>query len=141
MTQQAPTWQPITRLPMIVSVVDGMLEAAEEQYQSLEQARSKPHVLDDATVARVIQVYTTQRDDLWLFEEQARRWEREHLTLAQRREVNRLTNQVARLRTVLDAILALADELKAGTIDQVMAKSDEELALEVLLSRRPAPER
>ena len=125
----------------MVSIVDGMLGAAEEQYQSLQQVRPKPHVLDDATVAQVIQVYTTQRDDLWLFEEQARRWEREHLTPAQRREVNRLTNQVAQLRTVLDTILRLADGLKAGVIDRVLAKSDEELALAVLLGMRPAPER
>ena len=135
MAQQSPNWQPITRLPLIVSVVDGMLEAAEEQYQRLQAARPTPHVLDDATVARVITVYTTQRDDLWLFEEQARRWQGEPLTPTQREEINRLTSQVARLRTVLDAILTLSAELKAGTIEQVLAKSDLQLGLEAL--RRP----
>ncbi len=140
MTPPTPTWQPIARLPLIASVIDGMLQAAEEQYQTLQQARPKPHVLDEATVERVSTVYTTQRDDLWLFEEQARRWAAEPLTAAQRREVNRLKDQVARLRAVLDAILALADELKRGTIEQVLAKSDEELALEVLL-RRPTRNR
>ena len=140
MAHHAPTWQPITRLPLIVSMVDGMLEAAAEQYQTLQAVRSKPHVLDDATVARVIQVYTTQRDDLWLFAEQARRWAGEPVTPAQHQEIQRLISQVARLRTLLDAILALADALQAGTIDRVLALSDEELALEVLLGRRQAPE-
>ncbi len=135
MTPPTPTWQPITQLPLIASLIDGMLEAAKENYQSLQQASSKPHVLDDATVERVINVYTTQRYDLWLFEEQTRRWMAEPLAAAQRQEVNRLKDQVAQLREVLVEILALADELKRGTIEQVLAKSDEELALEVLRRR------
>ncbi len=57
------------------------------------------------------------------------------MSAAQRRQVNRLKDQVARLREVLDAILALADELKRGTIEQVLVKSDEELAIEVLVAR------
>lgn len=46
-----------------------MLESAEEQYPTLEEARSRPHMLDDYTVGRVVEVYTAQRDDLWLYEE------------------------------------------------------------------------
>ena len=142
MTQQpTPTWQPITQLPLIGSLIDGMLESAEEQDRTLEQARPMPHVLDDYTVQRVIGVYTTQRDDLWLFEEQLRRWAAESLTAAQRQEVTRLTGQVARLRQVITAILTLADELKRGTIEQVLAKSDAQLGLEVLLRRPPEEER
>ena len=137
MAQHAPTWQPIAQLPLIASVIDGMLEAAEEQYQTLLQARSQPHVLDDATVGRVVAVYRTQRDDLWLFEEQGRRWAAEALTPAQRRDVNHLAEQVGQLRQVLDTILSLADELRRGTIEQVLTKSDVELALDVLL-RRPS---
>lgn len=98
-------------------------------------------VRNAATVARVIQVYTTQRGDRWLFTEQARRWEREHLTPAQRYQVNRLTSQVARLRTVLDVILTVADELQGGTIEHVLGKSDEELALGALLGRPAPPKR
>ena len=135
--QPQPTWQPITQLPLITSALEGMLEAAEEQYQLLQQARSKPHVLDDATVGRVIAVDTTQRDDLWLFEEQLQRWKAQHLTDAQGREVGRLTDQVERLRQAITAILAVADELQDGTIEQVVAKSDAELALDGLLRRPP----
>ena len=130
--QPPPNWQPLTQLPLIAAVIDDMLASAEEQEQTLQQARPKSHVLDDATVGRVIAVYTTQRDDLWLFAEQLRRWEDELLTPAQRHEVQRLMDQVARLRTVLDAILTLSAELKAGTIEQVLAKSDLQLGLEAL---------
>jgi len=59
-----PRWQPIDQLPTIDYAIDGMLELAEEQYPLLEEARPRPHMLDDATVSRVVAVYTTQRDDL-----------------------------------------------------------------------------
>ena len=136
-----PTWQPITQLPLIASLIDGMLESAEEQYQTLQSARPRPHVLDDYTVGRVIAVFTTQQDDLWLFEEQLRRWAAQELTDGQRREVGRLTSQLGQLRQVIAAILALADELKSGTIEQVLAKSDAQLGLEALLRRPPEQDR
>ncbi len=139
--QPPPNWQPITQLPLIATVIDGMLEAAEEQAQTLQQARPKPYVLDDDTVGRVIAVFTTQQDDLWLFEEQLRRWEAQELTDVQRREIGRLTSQLGQLREVIAAILALADELKSGTIEQVLAKSDAQLGLEALLRRPPEQDR
>jgi hypothetical protein len=49
--------------------------------------------------------------------------------------VDRLGRQVARNRDVAAAILALAKELKATTIDAILAKSDLELGLEPLSSR------
>jgi len=132
-----PQWQPITRLPLIASHIDGMLEAAEEQYELLQQARPKPHVLDDFTVGRVTEVYTVQQGDLGLFEEQLRRWKASTLTPGQRKEVERLVGQMARLRQVIAAILALAQELKQGTIEKQLAKSNEELGLEFLLRHLP----
>ncbi len=129
---QQPQWQPISQLALIGSHIDGMLEAAQEQYQTLQPARLKPHVLDNYTVGRVTEVYTAQKNDLWLFEEQLKRWTAHSLTSRQRAEVQRLTTQMARLRQVIGDILALADELKKGTIEQVLGKSDEELGLDFL---------
>src|SRR5260370_26695070 len=53
----------------------------------------------------------------------------------QRHEVDRLTEQVGRCRTVIDSILSLAEQLKEGTIERVLAKSDLELGVEFLLSK------
>jgi len=127
-----PQWQPIGKLPVIAYAIDGMLGSAEEQYPTLEEARPQPHMLDDYTVGRVVEVYTEQRNDLWLYEEQLRRWSAQALTAAQRREVERLTGQLGRLRAVIDKILALMDELKGGTIEKILAKSDLEVGLEML---------
>src|SRR5438309_1605609 len=106
-----------------------MLEAAQEQYQTLLPAKDKPHALDDYTVNRVIKVTTSQQNDLWLFEEQLKRWGETTLSMQQRKEVERLKGQIKQLREQITAILALADELAKGTIEKVMAKSDAELGL------------
>ncbi len=130
--KQTPNWQPISALPMIARMVDGLLEGAQEQYQTFQEVKDRPYVLNDAIVQRAIQVYTAQMEDIWLYEEQLARWKKEDLTSAQEQEIGRLDKQVERLRKVLTDILTLADKLKEGTIEKVLAKGDAELALEVL---------
>jgi hypothetical protein len=93
-----PQWQPIGMLPTLARHIDGMLEADREQYETLLEAKPKPYVLDDATVARVISVFTRQQKDFWLFEEQLRRWQSGSLTAEQREEVERLVGQMKALR-------------------------------------------
>lgn len=133
-----PQWQPLSVLPTLGPQIDGMLEAAEENYEALQEARPKPHVLDDATIKRVRQVYTAQRDDLGLFDEQLRRWGTEpKLTSAQRTEIGRLKWQMSKLRQTVTAILALADELGKGTIEQFLGMSDLDVGLKALLGELP----
>jgi len=130
--QPMPQWQPNGKVFVIGTMIDRMLEGAQEQYAMLLEARPTPHVLDDYTVRRVIEVYTEQRDGLWLWDEQLVRWAAEPLNVTRRREVERLQGQMAALRQVVDAILTLADELGRGTIETVLAKDDRELGLETL---------
>lgn len=132
-----PQWQPIERLALIATHIDGMLESATEQYETLQLAKPKPFVFDDYTVGRVIEVFTTQQGDLGLFDDQLRRWERGTLTTAQRQEVERLADQMLQLHEVISAILRLAERLKERTIEKVLAKSDVELGVETLLSGWP----
>lgn len=132
--QPKPQWQPIEALPTFTHYIDGMLEADREQYQTLLEAKDKPHVLDDYTVNRVKSVFTTQREDFSLFDEQLKRWaELPTLTGEQRAEVTRLQEQMRFLRENSTAVLALAEELGKGTIEKIMSKSDTELGLDFLL--------
>ena len=137
--EPTPQWQPSGKVFLVGTMVDGMLRGAQEHYQTLLEVRGTPHVLDDYTVGRIVEVYTEQRDDLWLWDEQLRRWADEDLNVTRRREVERLQGQMAALRAVVGDILALADELKQGTIETVLAKDDAELGLEML--RRMIDER
>ena len=67
-------WQPISALPLIGSMIDGLLDEVEQQYANLRACRPQPHVLDNYTVGRVIKVYTEQAGDVGLYEEQLSRW-------------------------------------------------------------------
>ena len=125
--EQTPHWQPVSFLLQMAEMIDGMLESAAENYRLLQQAR--PGSLDDATVERVVRVYTTQRDDLKLYAEQLSRWEKEPLDEKQSREVARLQQQLDRLRRVLSDVLALAEKVKELTIALLLSRSDAEIRL------------
>ncbi len=131
----APHWQPLTALPLIASLIDGELADGQEHHATLLSVRDRSYVLDDATIERSIKLHTEQRDFLGVFAEQLARWRHEQPTDAQRRELDRLEGRLERLRAVLENILQLAEELKQGTIERVLAKSDLELGLEALLRR------
>jgi hypothetical protein len=117
-------WQPICALSLIGSMIDDLLDDAEQQYEALGSCRAQPHVLDDYTVGRVIKAYTEQADDVRLYAEQLSRWSGLNLTPSQRQEVDRLSEQIPRIRERISIILALAAELKGRTIDTVLGKSD-----------------
>ena len=139
MSEQSPpkvNWQPISALPLIAALIDGLLEEAEQQYENLQSCRPQPHVLDDYTVGRLIKVYTDQAGDVGLYAAQLSRWSGLNLTPSQRREVARLSGQIPRIRERISAILALAEELKGGTIETVLGKSDLEVGLEFLFGKR-----
>ncbi len=127
-----PNWHPISALPLIASLLDGQLKDIEKQYQSLVKAREQPYLLDDDTVDRIRKVYSENLDQQWVFEEQLARWKRGNLSSSQSQEVDRLVEVVARLRKIDTDILDLAAELRQGTIDRIMEKSDTEVAMEVL---------
>ena len=60
MSEQSPptiNWQPISALPLLGSMIDGLLDEVEQQYANLLACRPRPHVLDNYTVGRVIKVY------------------------------------------------------------------------------------
>lgn len=128
-----PNWQPISQLPLLTAMVDGVLENTEEQYQTFESVKDRPHVLDDDIVNRAIKLYRAQIDDVRFYEEQFARWLAEPLTEDQRREVNRLNGQLPRIKELSQAILDLMDKMKHGTINRILEKSDLELGLEFLL--------
>jgi hypothetical protein len=61
------------------------------------------------------------------------KWEKElTLTSNQQTEIERLRKKIIQLQLVVANILELADELKYGMIEKVMAKSDFEIGIEYL---------
>jgi hypothetical protein len=139
-----PRWHPISALPLIAKVIDEGLTGAEDQYRLLLEAKHRPRVLDDHTVERTLRVFGETHEDLWVFKEQLARWSKTALTPRKRAEVDRLILQQRHMREVVEEILALADDLKATTIEAVLARSDFDLGLEAvfggrILDQRPPP--
>ena len=128
-----PQWQPLSQLPFIASIIDEELEGVEEQWETLQEGRGRPHVFDDTLVDRIEQVYGEMLEDHWLWPEQLRRWSQIRLTAAQKAEIERLKGQADKLKATLELILAFAKEVRPGTIDAVLRKSDLEIGLEMLL--------
>ena len=131
--ENQPTWQPIQHLPIIADLIDGQSSDAKEQYVNLLEALSKPHVLNDAIIQRTIHVYTEQLEFVWIFEKQLSKWQKEEcLTSIEKSEIERLQGQVQQLHHTLTNILTLTEELKEGTYEKVMEKSDWQLGMESL---------
>jgi len=134
-------WQPISQMSLVASMIDSALNDTADHIRTLTEARARPHVLDDATIDRVERVHGEQLEFIDIFAEQLRRWRDEGPSAAQRQELDRLEEQNRRLRQVTKEALALAAELRKGTIDRIMAVSDLELGLQTLVGtlspRRP----
>ena len=81
---------------------------------------------------RVKKVFGVQRDDMWLREENGRRWQALDLGTATRAQVDGYMSLAAQFATASTEVLAWAGEIAGGTINKVMAKSDLELGIEAL---------
>jgi hypothetical protein len=134
---EQPNWQPISQLPLIASLIDGGVAEAMAQRQILTEARARPHLLDDATLDRLDQVYSEEQQWLGFCEEQLRRWRQDQPAPAEAREIARLATEIERLKPLVAEILALSAEIRSGTIDRIVEMSDLELGLKALLGQLP----
>ena len=134
---EQPNWQPLSQLPLIASLIDGGVAEAMAQRQILTEARARPHLLDDATLDRVDQVYGEERQWLGFCEEQLRRWRQDQPAPAEEQEITRLATEIERLKPVVAEILALSAEIRTGTIDRITEIGDLKLGLKALLGQLP----
>ncbi|WP_329431141.1 hypothetical protein OG339_47240 (plasmid) [Streptosporangium sp. NBC_01495] len=137
-----PAWRPVSDVDMMTAIVLEQLGANREQVRTLEPARRSPHLLDDHTVERIKQTFGVQRDDMWLWVETGERWQAQDLTAAEAAKVDQYVAAVEAFAASNTVILALADELAAGTIEATLATSDLELGVETLagtLARQANP--
>lgn len=119
-------WQPLSFLPQLAYMIDGMLASAQDTYGPFSQIK----VHDDYTIQRGFEVTGQQIEDEWLYDKQLERWSKlPGLKPAQRNEILRLQGQMAELKKVNRDILAIAEEHEDKTVEKVLGKSDAEIAL------------
>jgi len=134
-------WQPISQMQLIAKMIDDSLDDTRKHLQTLTKARTRPHVLDDATIDRVEQVHTEQMDFVEIYTQQISRWRTETPSPSQIRELDRMETQNQQLRAVTADVLTLAAELRRGTIERVLDMTDLELGLQALLGSQPSGKR
>ncbi|SPC06646.1 hypothetical protein [Cupriavidus oxalaticus] len=91
---QPPAWQPIAALPVILDLAGAQIDEVQATFDALTRCRSRPHVLDDATLARTRQVYGEQRDFLPIQREQVARWRSGPLTPQEREALAHLSARI-----------------------------------------------
>ncbi|NQY65607.1 MAG: hypothetical protein HRT38_18240 [Alteromonadaceae bacterium] len=127
MKQEQPQWQPISMLPVFSEMIDGMSNTSIEQLETLYPVLDKPHILDDDTINRLINLYTEELNNQWIFEEQFRRWKDKNISPNEEQEVNRLIGQLPKLKTNSEKILKLVRSIEHNTIDKIIAMDEIEL--------------
>jgi hypothetical protein len=133
------TWQPLSALPQIERDINEQFDNTRELYEHLCQGRDRPHLLGDALVERVLRHVADQVEFLPVYREQLALWYRSQPTASQFLELDRVTHQIDRWESLLNQQRSLAEELSAGTIDKMMALSNEELAQGVFSGKIPFP--
>lgn len=66
-------WQPIRQLPLVASMIGDALSDTSDHLRTLTTARATPHLLDDATIARIERVHGEQLEFVDIYAEQIRR--------------------------------------------------------------------
>ena len=130
-------WQPISEMPLIAGMIDEALDDTRAHIKTLTEASTRPHVFDDATVDRIDRVHAEQMEFVDIYAEQIGRWRNERPTAKQTRELDRMEEQNRKLRDATTTVLALSRDLRKGTIERVMEKSDIELGLDAVHRGRP----
>ena len=133
-------WKPIDFLPVYLTLLRGMLDSNQEQFDVLSKARQKPGVLDDPTIQRFLKLFTEQKEFFWVWEGQIERWSQLNLDAFHHSMLKELKDDLREIKILNAKILDLVHELEPHTIDRILAKDDGELAMEFLSNPGQDPE-
>lgn len=139
MTQIENDIIPIEALSMLSFAIEGALDAAQEQLGNLERAKSKPHVLDDELINRIIDSIKKQNNSLGAEKAVCLHWMRTSLSKSQVKDVERLLSSIHALERVNSQVLFLANHFKDHTLDKILARDDVDLALDFLSGKLYPP--
>ena len=120
-------------------VVDEKLKQAQKQISNLEKCKDRPHVLDDKTVQRLIDVYSQEKQIVQHLMITIRSTLQSELSYDDRQTMKKVDGDINELDKACAQILFLADHFKEHTIDKIVEKTDVDLALDVLMGKHYKP--
>ncbi len=110
-------------------VVDEKLAQAQKQITNLEKCKDRPHILDNKTVQRLIDVYSQEKQIVKHLMITSRTTLQGELSYADRQTMKLVDGDIHMLDKACDQILFLADHFKEHTIDKMIKKTDVDLAI------------
>jgi hypothetical protein len=123
---------PISEINLLQSGLEGMLSAGNDLLVSLEKAKPKPYVLDDATINNIRRVYTDQRCELKKYQALLVQWQSESTAKHHLDKFKSFNAAIQAVSSVHKKVFFLIDFFKEHTIDKILAKDDETLATDLL---------
>jgi len=132
--REEPTFQPISFLPMLISIIDDTYENTEDQYVTLMEIEDKPYKLDNSIIAQIFKVYKEQIELLDVFEMQLKKWKELLLNEEQENQIKITSDKLLEIKKQTNSILEFANMYKDKTIEKLLAKDDAEVGLEFLLN-------
>lgn len=138
-SQPTQNWYTIDKVPLFEKMVNGMLEASDEQLVSLEQAKDKPYILDDAMIVRIIKAHTEQNQNLHYISLQCKRWQEGKLKKEQLKAVKDIELKIEQAKNSNQKVLVLAKYFQNYTINKITEMDSVELALDVFNSKTGCP--
>jgi len=128
---------PITKAVTFLEITRGMLDSSKEQLETMQKAKDRPHILDDATINRSFKLYNALNEDADLFLNQCTVWRKDKLDEVQLYQVQEIENCSRLLKEINNEILSIVNYCKDFTIDKILEKDDLELALDTLTGKMP----
>ena len=120
-------------------VVDEKLTQAKKQISNLEKCKDRPHVLDDKTVQRLIDVYAQEKQIVQHLMVTSRSTLQGELSYTDRQTLKKVDVDINTLDKACEQILFLAGHFKEHTIDKIVEKTDADLAIDVLMGKHYKP--
>lgn len=123
---------PITKFASLHTNLEGLLDAGNELLKSLEVAKSKPHVLDDAIVANIKRVYTDQQKEIKKYENVLTQWLKEKQTEQQKKQLKAFKSTLQAVINMNKQVFFLIDFFEEHTIEKILMKEDLQLGMDLL---------
>ena len=120
---------------MLSYAITGALDAAKDQLENMQKAKTKPHVLDDQLVDQIIKSYTKQNESIADEKALCIYWRKSKLSAQQKKTVDEFLDNLAELERINQQILFLAEHFKDHTIDKIIGMEDVDLAISYLTGK------
>ncbi len=128
-------WHGLDMIAFFLDVSAGTLSASLDQLQNLESVKTKPYLLDDEIIKRILALHNKESDTTEFFLAQCKQWRKQNPNPEQLLDIDKVEQINIRIKKTNEQLFFLANHYKDHTIDKILQKDDVELAIDYLLGK------